>query len=130
MAADLEGCEVAGFGCDGYKHAEVLDFLDRADVAWTVEARRVGAGRDGGQDVRRFQRLVHNRQLVMEKNLSLSTAISQSTLKRDSNGNPGLDKANSRGRIDVLSAAVIACGMAEPYFDRDEDPGFRMVQVG
>ena len=27
---------------------------------------------------------------------------------------PGLDKASARGRIDVLSAAVIAAGLAEP----------------
>ena len=45
-------------------------------------------------------------------------AISKSTVRRDGNGNPALDKSTSRGRIDVLSAAVIAAGLAEPEFDR------------
>ena len=61
-----------------------------------------------------------NRKLAMAENLSLVTAISKSTLRRDANGNPGLDKATGLGRIDVLSAAVIACGLAEPRFDRPE----------
>ena len=54
----------------------------------------------------------------MKPNLSLSTAILKSTIRRDANGNPGLDKSTANGRIDTLSSAVIACGLAEPHFDR------------
>ena len=61
---------------------------------------------------------MHQRKLAMAENLALVTAISKSSIHRDANGNPGLDKATARGRIDVLSAAVIACGLAESAFDR------------
>ena len=115
---DLSGCKVRAAAADSYKDSEVRDFLDRASVRWPIDFRRVGAGKDGGRDVRAFQRLVHQRKFALAENLSLVNAITKSTLRRDSNGNPGLDRATSRGRIDVLSAAVIACGLAEPIFDR------------
>ena len=118
LQSDLAGCRVAGAAADSYKDSEVRDFLDRAAVRWPVNFRRVGAGKDGGRDVRAFQRLVMQRKIVMEPSLSLVTAIAKSTLRRDPNGNPGLDRADSRGRIDVLSAAVIAAGLAEAAFDR------------
>ena len=115
---DLAGCRVVAAAADSYKDSEVKDFLDRAEVRWPIDFRRVGAGRDGGKDIRAFQRLAIQKRFRMTSNLSLTTAISKSTLRRDGNGNPGLDRANSRGRIDVLSAAVIAAGLAEHAFDR------------
>ena len=66
----------------------------------------------------------------MAENLSLATAIAKSTLKRDANGNPGLDKASARGRIDVLSAAVIAAGLAESAFDRPAKRRLRHALAG
>ena len=51
-------------------------------------------------------------------------------MRRDANGNPALDKASSRGRIDVLSAAVIAAGLAEPAFDRPERRPVRFFVAG
>ena len=118
LQADLAGVKVRAAAADSYKDNEIRDFLDRAAIRWPVDFRRVGAGKSGGADVRAFQRLVHQRKLKMGENLSLVTAITKSTLRRDANGNPGLDRATSRGRIDVLSAAVIAAGLAEPIFDR------------
>ena len=87
-------------------------------MRWPIDFRRVGAGKDGGRDVRAFQRLVMQQRLAMRENLALITAVMKSTMRRDGNGNPGLDKATARGRIDVLSAAVIAAGLAEAAFDR------------
>ena len=127
---DLAGCRVRRAAADSYKDAEVRDFLDRAAVRWPIDFRRVGAGKDGGRDVRAFQRLTIQRRFVMAENLSLATAISKSTLRRDANGNPGLDKANARGRIDVLSAAVIAAGLAEPEFDRPPKRRVKFHVVG
>ena len=118
VAEDLAGCRVAGAAADSYKDSEAKDFLDRARLRWPVEFRRVGAGKDGGRDVRAFQRLVVQRRVRLAPSLSLVSAIAKSTIRRDANGNPGLDKATSRGRIDVLAAAVIAAGLAEPHFDR------------
>ena len=125
VAADLAGCRVRKIAADGYKDSEIQDYLDRANLRWPREFRRVGAGKDGGADVRSFQRLVLNGRLKMRKSLALSSAIANSTIRRDGNGNPGLDKSRSRGRIDLLSAAVIAAGLAEPHFDRVNRPGWR-----
>ena len=130
IQAELAGCRVAAAAADSYKDSEVKDALDRAAVRWPIEFRRVGAGKDGGADVRSFQRLVLNRKLAMLANLSLVTAIAKSTLRRDGNGNPGLDKATSRGRIDVLSAAVIAAGLAAPAFDRPQRRRLRSALAG
>ena len=127
LAHDLQGCRVHRLASDGYKDAEVKDFLDRAGLRWPYEPRRVGAGKDGGMDVRRFQRLVLTGRLKMLENLSLFTAIANSTLRRDENGNPALSKAKSRGRIDVLSAGIIATGLAEPLMGRP--PPRRRVRV-
>ena len=127
---DLAGCRVRAAGADSYKDSEVMDFLDQAAVRWPINFRRVGAGKDGGRDVRAFQRLVIQRRFVMDENLSLATAIAKSTLRRDGNGNPGIDRASSRGRIDVLSAAVIAAGLAEPEFDRPPRRGLRFALAG
>ena len=124
-AEDPAGCRVAGAAADGYKDAEAKDALDRAGLRWPVQFRRVGAGKDGGRDVRALQRLVLNRRLRMRESLALATAISKSTLRRDGNGNPGLDKANSLGRIDLLSALVIAAGLAESAFDRPAPRSWR-----
>ena len=130
LQTDLSGCRVAAAAADSYKDSEVRDFLDRASVRWPIEFRRVGAGKDGGADVRSFQRLVHQKKLALSENLSMVTAITKSTLRRDGNGNPGLDRASARGRIDVLSAAVIACGLAEPVFDRPARRRLRYALVG
>ena len=127
---DLAGCKVHAAAADSFKDSEVRDFLDRAAVRWPIDFRRVGAGKDGGRDVRAFQRLVHQRRFAMVENLSLATAIAKSTLKRDSNGNPGLDKAKANGRIDVLSAAVIAAGLAEHAFDRPARRRLRFALAG
>ena len=118
LAGELEGCRVHRLAADSYKDSEIRDFLDRAGLRWPHEFRRSGAGKDGGRDVRALQRLVLTGKLRMRESLSLSTAIANSAVRRDANGNPGLDKAKSRGRIDTLSAAVIASGLAEPLMDR------------
>ena len=127
VQADLAGCRVQAVAADGYKDSEIRDYMDRAAVRWPIDFRRVGAGKTGGADVRSLQRLVLNGKLKLLPSLALVTAISKSTLRRDPNGNPGLDKSTSRGRIDLLSSAVIAAGLAAPAFDRP--PPRRRVRV-
>ena len=67
-------------------------------------------GPDGSQAVRCVSAAVLTGGLALRSNLSLASAIKESTLRRDANGNPAIDAARSRGRIDVLSAAVLAVG--------------------
>ena len=129
VQTDLEGVKVQAAAADGFKDSEAMDFLDRATVRWPIRFRRVGAGKDGGRDVRAFQRLVIQKRLVMRPNLALVTAISKSVLRRDGNGNPALDRATSRGRIDLLSSSVIAAGLAESVFDRPPRRRWRSAGV-
>ena len=130
LAADLAGCRVHRLAADGFKDAEAKDFLEQAGVRWPYEFRRVGAGKDGSRDVRSLQRLVLNRRLKALDSLAFATAVSNSALRRDGNGNPALSKATSRGRIDLLSAAVIAAGLAEPMMDRPPRRPRRSVLAG
>ena len=130
VAESLAGVNVKRMAADGYKDGECKDFLDRAGLHWRAEFRRVGAGKDGSRDVRALQRLVLNRRLKLPDSLALVTAVSKSAIRRDGNGNPGLDKSEARGRIDLLSAAVIAAGLAEPEFDRPAKKGFYIGIAG
>ena len=103
---------------DGYKDSEIAWFLETAGLRWPADFRRVGAGKDGSADVRALTRLVLQGKLKMVESLALTTAVSSSAIRRDANGNPALDKATGRGRIDLLSALIIAAGLAESSFDR------------
>ena len=70
VADELNGCRVHKLAADGYKDSEVMDFLERAGLRWPFEFRRVGAGKDGGRDVRALQRLVLNAKFKMKESLS------------------------------------------------------------
>ena len=127
LAVAMAGQHVKALAADGYKDAESRDFFERAGIRWPVTFRRVGAGKDGGADVRAAQRLILTSRLRMRPNVSLVSAVTNATIRRDENGNPGLSKSKSRGRIDVLSALIIACGLAESQFDRAPARPLRMA---
>ena len=101
----LAGAKVRGAVADAYRSAELRDCLP-----WALTVVRSGAGPDGSAAVRAFQSAVLTHKLALRANLSLSSAIKESTLRRDGNGNPAIDRARSAGRIDVLSAAVLSVG--------------------
>ena len=105
VRADLAGVTVRGAYADAYRSAELRDCLP-----WPLTVVRSGTGPDGSQAVRAFQSAILTNKLALRANLSLSSAIKESTLRRDGNGNPAVDRARSAGRIDVLSAAVLAIG--------------------
>ena len=110
VKADLAGADVRLAVADSYK-AEGL----RDAIRWPLTVTRSGAGPDGSQAVREFQRRVLTGGLSLTSNLSLASAIKESTLRRDGNGNPAIDRARSHGRIDVLSAAILAVGAGAKY---------------
>ena len=107
VEADLSGADVRTAVADGYRCGELLDVCP-----WPLEVVRSGTGPSGSAAVRAFQRAVLTKTIATVENLSLTNAIAESTLRRDGNGNPAIDKARSGGRIDVLSAAVLAVGEA------------------
>ena len=114
-AARLAGERVLAAGADRYRKAEAMQVLDGADLRWPMSWRGMGASAkaDGSHDVRSLQRLVLTRKLRTLESLLLADAIKSSVIRRDGSGNPALDKSSKAGRIDALSAAVIAAGLAE-----------------
>ena len=89
--------------------------MDEAGLGWPMVWRGhgcVSAKADGSADVRAFQSWVLTGKLKMENNLMLASALKEAILRRDGAGNPALDRSRRVGRIDALSAAVIAVGLA------------------
>ena len=111
VRSDLGGADVRLAVADAYKAESLRDALP-----WQLLVQRTGTGPDGSQSVRAFQRRVLTGELSLTSNLSLSSAIKESTLRRDGNGNPAIDRARSAGRIDVLSAAILAVGCGDKLY--------------
>ena len=115
LAHRVAGCQVVRAGADRYRQAEMLQALNDAKVSWPMVWRGQGAAptADGSADVRAFQRAVLGETFRCRPSLLMESAIADSAVRRDELGNPGLSKSRARGRIDSLSAAVIAAGLAE-----------------
>jgi len=103
-------------GADRHRRAEASQaFADARIPNYAVQWRGQGAAAhaDGSHDVRAFQRLVRSERLRTHGSTMLEAAIASSVLRYDGAGNPALNKAADNARIDALSAAVIASGLAE-----------------
>ena len=130
IAGELAGELVGKAASDRYRQAEAVDALSNASVNWPIEWRAVGSGAHGSADVRAFQKSVEGGTLRPGDCLILESAIAESVIRYDGNGNPSLDKARGRGRIDCLAAAVLAVGIGsrstlaapENFFFRPEQP--------
>ena len=116
LGADLGRYPVTA-GADRYRRAEVEQSLEKAGLRWPMEWRGQGASAtaDGSADVRAFQRMVYGRRLRVSPSLLLRASIADSSIRYDASGNPALEKARTRGRIDALQAGVIAAGLWERY---------------
>ena len=132
IADELAGESVAGIAADRYRRAECLDAIEAAGVPWRVEWRAQGTGADGSADVRAFQKSIEGKSLRPGESLLLSSAIAESVLRFDANANPALDKRRRAGRIDCLSAAVLAVGMGARHFrpgSKPRPPRLYMVEA-
>ena len=114
-AGYLEGQRVKLAGADRYRRAEAEDALAGAGLRWPIEWRGQGASAsaDGSHDVRAMQRLILSQRLVVPRSLAMRHAVRESIIRRDAAGNPALDKRRATGRIDSMSAMVIAAGLGE-----------------
>ncbi|MDE0705860.1 MAG: hypothetical protein F4X97_13310 [Boseongicola sp. SB0662_bin_57] len=122
VAQDLGETTVAACGSDPYKRAEAKTWLQQAAVDWPYQ--NAEGTRKHSADVRALTRLVHGKRLAMRDNLALVTAIAKHKARRDVAGNVLLTKQNNLGRIDLLSAWLIACGLGEESFDTPLFDGF------
>lgn len=114
-AERLAGEHVTAAGADRFRKSEALDALAAAGLSWPMAWRGQGASAsaDGSHDVRAFQRRILGGRIRSRKSLLMRRAIAGAVLRFDGSGNPALDKAGGSARIDAVSAAVIACGLAE-----------------
>lgn len=127
--AELGDCNILVIGCDRARKAEGLTAFENAGLARVpVKWRGTGASAhaDGSHDVRAFQRAVLDKRIKIGQCTMLEAAIAGSQLRFDQAGNPALDKAQQKQRIDALQAAVIATGLAELH---KEKPIFRSTVI-
>ena len=125
---------------DRYRWAEMQDAVREARVGWTIVPRGTGMAKhaDGSHDVRSFQRFVLSGALKHGDNAALRRAVGESEIIRDSGGNPKINKARQKARIDALAAAVLATGQAELHRAEwarhgeaeAEDAGPSVIQIG
>ena len=125
LAAALEGAEIAGAASDQYRRGEVQGALEAEALDWPWSWRRMGAGPQGSGDVRAFQRIILRGAFRTVPSLLMPLALKSTLLRRDGNGNPALERGNT-GRIDILSATVLASGLAAAS---DGNNGFSVSQV-
>ena len=132
--ARLSGTRILCCGCDRFRKAEAVDFLEEAKVDFgNLILRGTGASStaDGSFDIRCFQRLILKGQWHTAKGGAILTeAISQASLRFDQGGNPALDKQKGNSRIDPLQAAVIAAGLAMPEIEKPVSRKARVLVVG
>ena len=107
LVDELAGEPVAAVLGDRYRDAEAHDALDAAGVHWPRVFRGLG-WRDGAEDVRTAQTAIIEGRVKLGRNLALEAAIAESAVVYDAAGNPKLDRARAHGRIDALTAAVLA----------------------
>lgn len=105
----VEGLPIAAVVFDTFKQSEIGDGLRASDVRARPVLRRFGPF-DGGEDMERFRRAVYDRTLRTFPSLLMRSALSEAVCRRDTQLNPCLDKGRSLGRIDAVSAAVLAVG--------------------
>ena len=110
LAEMARGEDVVALVCDRFRPAELQDALAVAGIHWRVIFRGQGT-REGGEDVRAFQRAVAERRVLTRPGRLLRSAIGEShVVFVDAARNPKLDKRRGDARIDALAATLQAVG--------------------
>lgn len=111
--ADLvQDADVKAIVCDRYRQAELLDALTAAGIRAPVVFR--GAGfRDGGQDVEGFRKAVFDGEVRTVPSLLMRSAAADALVVVDDAMNSKLTKARSLGRIDAISASILAVAQGQ-----------------
>jgi phage terminase large subunit-like protein len=103
----VQGEQIAALLADRYKAAELTEGMSKAGV--TVQPTWRGFGfKDGGEDAERFRRAVYDGDIACAPSLLMRSALADAVCLRDPSNNIKLAKARSNGRIDAVSAAVLA----------------------
>ena len=125
VAERIADYEVAGCASDRFRKTEVVVAAEGtpfAEVPWTWRGTGASATADGSFDVRSFQSAVLRGEIsVADGSLLWPYSIASSRLRFDQAGNPALDRSRSRARQDVVSAAILSCGLRA--LDKAADAG-------
>lgn len=118
-------------GCDRYRRSELQDVLSALGQAPAIKWRGTGASAtaDGAYDVRAFQSAVALRAFQVGENSMMRLALAGAAVRRDSAGNPALDKSSADARIDMCSAAVIAFGLRSMARERRQARTFAIARA-
>ena len=123
----LSGVEIVSGASDRYRRSELLQLLEDPELdiefPWTFSA--MGSGERGSADVRAFQKAVLEAEIKTVPHLLFAHGLASAIIRRDGNSNPALDRAGV-GRIDLISALVLACGARAAAGD---DSGFGVSRV-
>ena len=117
--------------CDRWREAELLDALLSIGASSVPVITRGQGFKDGGEDVRCFQRGILGGHLRPVRALLLRSAMGEAVTQSDPAGNRKITKRRERSRDD---AAVAAC-LAGAYVQRllsvpiDEGPGFARAAI-
>ena len=124
---ELADADIVGGCSDRYRRAEILQVIEapETEVNFPWEFSAMGSGERGSADVRSFQKLVLRAEIKTRANLLFAHGLSSAVIRRDGNGNPALERSG-KGRIDLVSAAVLASGLK---FSHGDSTGFSISQV-
>jgi phage terminase large subunit-like protein len=109
VQAFADGYPIEAICYDTFKQSEIQDGLRAAGINARPVLRRFGPF-DGGEDAERFRRAVYDKHIASPETYLMRAALADAVCKRDAQLNPCLDKGRSTGRIDAVSAAVLAVG--------------------
>lgn len=120
--AKVSDQKIAAVVFDTFKESEIRDGLAANDIQCRQVMRRFGPFH-GGEDLERFRREVLGEHLSVSPSLLMRSALSDAVCRRDGQLNPCLDKGRSLGRIDPVSAAVLAVGEGSRVLARPKRGG-------
>ena len=112
VAEDLgPDVKIRAGAADQFRMGDVADAISDAGLSVKMEWRRSGLGAHGIEDVGAFQKSVLDRKIKSPASLLFESAIKESIVRLDGNGNQALDRRKANSRIDVLSASILAVGL-------------------
>ena len=111
---ELGPIDLRAISYDRFRKPEIEALLDGLGIGAPRFPRGTGASAraDGSHDVRAFQRSVMTQKIRVNPLQIWRSGLRWCELRTDEAGNPALSKSARRGRIDVVSAAVLAVGLS------------------
>ena len=111
----LHGVDVGGLVGDEYRGARLRDALDAAELQeWSTRLSfRPVRWKTSTDDVVAFQTQIITQGIAFVENVLLPAAIRDSKLEHDKQGGLRPVKSREHGRIDALTAVILAVGIGE-----------------